>query len=116
MHSTHQSRRAPRVPRTQQFPILGNDIAINQSHQDKIRETESFRKALRTRKDHNNRLKEMLTWISNEYPEYFATGTVELSDDQKQDKDKYHHNEFDFIYHGLNVSIIKAVMSAKKLK
>ena len=101
MNSTRQSRCAPRVPRIQQFPILGNDIAINQSHQDTIKETESFRKALKTRKDHNNRLKEMLTWISDEYQEYFITGTVELSDDPQKDKDKYHNNKYDFIYHGL---------------
>ena len=61
MHSTHQSRGAPRIPRKQQFPILGHNVTINESYQDKNEETESFRRALKTRKDHSNKLKEMLT-------------------------------------------------------
>ena len=76
MHSTHQSRRAPKVPRIQQFPILGQTININESHQNKIKETESFRKALNTRKDHNNRLKEMLTWILDECLEYLHSPII----------------------------------------
>ena len=58
----------------------------------------------------------MLTWILDEYPEYFITCTVELSDDQQKDKDKYHNNKYDFIHHCLNVSILKVFMSAKKIK
>ena len=86
---------------------------INESHQDKIKETESFRKDLKTRKDHDNRLKEMSTWILREYPEYFKTGTVELTDDQQKDKYRYHNSKHHFINHCLNVSIIKTLVNAK---
>ena len=116
MHSIHQSRHAPRVPRIQQFSSLGYNITIDESHQDKIEEKESFRKAQKTKKDHNNRLKETLIRILDVYPEYSITGIIELSDDQQKDKDKYYNNKYDLIYYGLDVSIIKAFMSAKKIK
>ena len=50
-----------------------------------IKEIESLREALKPRTDHNNRLKEMPTWISDGYPDYFTTGTVDLSEDQHKD-------------------------------
>ena len=53
----------------------------------------------------------MLIWISDEYQEYFATGTDELSEDQQKHKDKYNNNKYDIIYHDLNVSIIEAIIS-----
>ena len=73
------------------------------SHQGKIKETESFRKTLKTRKDHNNRLKEMLIWKSYKYSEYFIIVTVLLSDDQQKDKDKCRNNKYDFIQNSLNI-------------
>ena len=67
-------------------------------------------------KDHNNRLKKMILWIKDEYPTYYTDGIVALTDEQKINKAQYHTTTHDFIYTGLNVSIIKAFMSGNKYK
>ena len=96
--------------------VIGNDIVLNESHGDSMRETEDFAKKLRTVRDCCNRLKMMIEWLKTHYPNYHSVGIIPLSEDQKADKGRYHKQEEDFIYDRINVKMIKAFMSANKMK
>ena len=56
----------------------------------------------------------MITWVKTEYSAYYDEGVVELTAEQKEDKTNYYKSTHDFVYNGINVSVIKAFMSAKK--
>ena len=58
----------------------------------------------------------MIAWIKQNYPEYHRVGIIALSEEQKADKRRFHTQEEDFKYKGLNVNIVKAFMSGHKFK
>ena len=104
------------IPATNNEEVLGNDIQLHEAHGSSMRETEDFEKKRKTIKDFCNRLKRMTSWMKNSYPAYYNVGVVQLSDEQKADKRRYHTQEEDFRYSGLNVQMVKAFMSANKFK
>ena len=122
-----RGRMAPRIPRTMNNTgggAEGNNqeedgilqVEINAEHSAGIRETEDFFKSAKTVQDHNRRLMEMIKWVEQEYPDYYENGVVELAEEQKENKKRYHTSTHDFIYTNINVNIMKAFMSKKKYK
>ena len=98
-------------------PILGQDIAIQNRHNDAIISTEKSSMTDKCRKDYRGRIKEMIEWIRVNYRRYYSTGTKLLTAEEKADKVLFHHNnDRDLVYSGLNVEIIKAFLSVKKVR
>ena len=98
-------------------PILGEGIAIQTEHHVSIVTTENKSLDDKTRKNYRNRIKEKIEWIKQNYPEYIPVGVKDLSDEELADRVLFHWtNRQDLIYPGLNVAIIKAFLSEKKVK
>jgi len=96
-------------------PILGEEIAIQAAHQDAIRATKSRDRELNTKRNMRNRLKHIIDFWSEKYPNYYAVGVRQLTEADFSDPDKYFHkNTCDLIYMGLNVNMDFAFMAHKK--
>eukprot|EP00984_Skeletonema_dohrnii_P035311 scaffold34937_cov255-Skeletonema_dohrnii-CCMP3373.AAC.1 len=71
----------------------------------------------KTRKEHRNRHMHMVNFWKEDYVEYFEQGTYLLTDEQKADPTKYYFkNDRDLHYQGLNVKMVIAHCSNKKIK
>ena len=81
------------VPATNNEEVLGSNIQLQEAHGSSMRETEDFEKKRKTIKDFCNRLKRMTLWIKDNYPEYYNVGVIQLSNEQKADKRRYHTQE-----------------------
>ena len=98
-------------------PIIGTNITIKENHAAAVQTTKSKGMNNKTRKEYRNRHMHMATFWANEYPEYFSQGTYLLSEEQKADETKYYFkNDRDLIYRGLNVKMVIAYFSSKKIK
>ena len=73
--------------------------------------TEDYYKKQRTVNDHCNRLKEMITWVQQHYPDYYSQGVIELTVEQKSNKRRYHNCTYDFLYETINVKITKLFLA-----
>ena len=91
------------VPTTSNEEVLGSNIQLQEAYGSSMRATEDFEKKQKTIKDFCNRLKRMTLWIKDNYPEYYNVGVIQLSNEQKADKRRYHTQDEDFKYSGLNV-------------
>ena len=81
------------------------EIAITVNHAEKVA----------TRNDYRNRLQRMVDWCFRSYPEYAATATHPISDDEKLDTTKHFHKQIiDFNYDSLDPSIIRAFFSTTR--
>jgi hypothetical protein len=89
-------------------------VEIRAEHTQEIRETEDHFKSAKTVKDHNRRIMEMIRWVKAEYVEYSNEAIIELTEEQKADKKRYHNSTHDFKYRTINVEVIKAFLSKKK--
>ena len=96
---------------------LGANIPMSEKHHDQIRDTLSHGMKQNPCVDYRNQIKHIYSFFQNEYPEYFEVGVVELTQEQKNDPDKfYHKNVYDLKYEGINVQLIKAFLGQKKVK
>ena len=69
------------------------------------------------RKDYRNQIRQIYEYLKDEYPEYYEAGTKVLTDEEKADQRMFHHrHELDLIYSGLNVKMVNAFLSTKKIK
>jgi len=110
---THMYQR----PTNDAVPILGADIVMHDAHQESIRKTKSRDQELSTKRDMCNRLKHIMDFWSEHYPDYYAVGVRELSEQECRDPDKYfYNNQHDIVYSGLNVKMVFAFMAFKKQK
>ena len=97
--------------------IIGAGIAIQDSHQSAVRETEDQVMKLETRRNYRNRIQEICTFLKAQYPDYASEGIKELTDEDKSDPTKFHHdNTHDLVYSSMNVEMIKAFLGFKKRK
>ena len=97
--------------------IIGGGIDIEHEHVDSIIETEQSSMENATRREYQNRLQHIYTWWMEHYPSYFEEGTRLLSEDERKDAVFFaHRNNQDLCYSGLNVTLVKAFLSAKKKK
>jgi len=97
--------------------IPGEDIAIQVAHQDAICETKSHDWELNTKHNMHNRIKHIIDFWEETYPEYYAVGVRKLTEEDLSDPDRYFHkNTCDIIYSGLNINMVFAFMANKKCK
>ncbi|KAL7523497.1 hypothetical protein ACHAWF_002320 [Thalassiosira exigua] len=93
----------------------GTEIAIE--HTTEINATEQSQMEDKTRKEYRNRIRHIIDFWMENYPDYFESGTRVLTEEEKNDTVKFHHkNNRDIIYSGLNVTLVKSFVSVKKTK
>ena len=98
MAGGNRGSRAPRVPRVIGEGVEVVNVDIQAGHHEEIRETEDYYKTRKTVQDHNRRIMEMVKWVGEEYPEYYNQGIVPLTEEEMNDKRKYHNSTHDFNY------------------
>ncbi len=91
-------------------------LTLKSNHAKSLKETMEFKKKKKTIEDHNRRLASIHKWIKKHYPDYYETVYVPLTDEQKADQLQFYKAEGDFDYDKLQVDIIKAYISAHKIK
>lgn len=97
--------------------LIHANMVINAEHAAAIDETNNKEMDDKTRKEYRNRIRHIYRWWMQYYPEYFEIGTRVLTGEEKEDRVKFHHtNDRDIIYTGLNVSLVMAFLSLKKIK
>lgn len=116
----------PHERETDDAPIIGADIVINKEHAAAVQATKQKEKKEKTRKEYRGRLGHLIDFFAHKYRAYFDEGTYLLSEDQKNDPSKYYffknkNGEIkwfhrDLRYRGLNVSLVLAYLSSKKIK
>jgi len=98
-------------------PIIFADAVINEEHAAAVHTTESQGMKPKTRNEYRNQHKHLMVFWQNKYPQYFLLGTVLLTDEEKNDPNKYYYNnQHDLRYTGINVKLITAFLSSKKTK
>ena len=91
-------------------------VSLKSKHALQLKETKEFKKKKKTIQDQNHRLNTIYAWIKKEYNDYFNQVCKPLSEDQKQDKLQYYLAEYVFDFDILDAKIIKAFISANKIK
>ena len=98
-------------------PILGGDVEILEEHSVAVRETERNDLTTSNKRDYRNRLKNLYTFWQEKYPQYYAVGVRELTEEELGNEDMFWwKNKHDLIYTGLNVQFVKAFLAPKKKK
>jgi len=99
------------------MPVLGADIAIHDEHRASVRQTKSRDRELTTKRDMCNRLKHIMDFWKEKYPDYYTIGVHELTEEELSDSDKFFYkNKHDIVYTGLNVDFVLYFMADKKTK
>jgi hypothetical protein len=98
--------------------VVGGNIGLQNIHRDQIHETEGNRRKLKTMHEHRNRLRVIINWLKQEYPEYAeAGGVVPISQEMVDDPNFCQHNNTeDLAYNGINVTLVKAFLGSVKRK
>ena len=89
---------------------------MQDNHQAALDDTENHMVKEKTIQNYCNRLDSIITWIKSNYIDYYNNAVVELTPTQKQNKAKYHNSTHDLDYSSLNPEILKAFISANKMK
>jgi hypothetical protein len=98
-------------------PILGANIEVQELHSVGVRNTEQRGINLKTNRNYRNRIKDLYTFFSTAYPEYYSVGIRELSGEQCNNRNSFFwKNKHDLLYTGINVSLVKAFLAHKKIK
>ena len=78
--------------------------------------TEKHAQSIQTVHSHNRRLMKMIGWIRVNYLQYYTLMVVKLTPQEMADKDRFHKSTHDFDYQKIRSDIIKAFLSATKIK
>jgi hypothetical protein len=99
-------------------PIIGEGIEVTEEHKESVRTTLSNDRDEVTRRNYRNRIKEMCTFLFQNYHSYCEAGGVqELTEEERMNPDLfYHNNTVDLKYEGINVKVILAFLATKKTK
>ena len=97
--------------------IIGADVQVRAEHAMALNDTKSKESAPETRKGHRRRLRKLIEWWRDEYPDYFEAGTRVLSAEEKANPTKYYHTcDRDVVYEGLRVDMVLSYLAATKYK
>jgi hypothetical protein len=98
--------------------ILGANLELDAGFQEAVLETEDMgAKKRKTMIKHRNCIKHLYEFWIEKCPEYAALGTVELTEEQKQDIRSFHYkNTHDLVYEGINIKYVQAFLGQKKKK
>jgi hypothetical protein len=97
--------------------ILGADLVVQEEHLTSFRNTENQDIALSVKRNYRNRLMHIYKFWKKEYPQYYAIGVRELTEEDLQSEDVFYHKcKHDLVYVGLNVQMVKTLLAHKKVK
>jgi hypothetical protein len=97
--------------------ILGANLELDAGFQEAVLETENMAKKRKMMIEHRKSIKHLYKFWIEKCPEYAALGTVELMEEQKQDRRSFHYkNTHDLVYEGINIKCVKAFLGQKKKK
>ena len=108
-----RTRRTARAPK-ERAPKL--KLKILDNHAKAVKETEKHIQAVDTVRNHNLRLTKMIKWAQENYRRYAKSVVVKLTSEQMQNKDLYYKSTHDFKYNILEADLVKAYLSANKVK
>ena len=91
-------------------------LKILPTHASAMKETERHIVAIATVRSHNNRLMTMINWVKENYSTHGKKVIVKLKKEQCEDKQLYYKSTHDFNYSILEPELIKAFLSANKVK
>ena len=116
-------RRGGRIRPHQRSTDNATDIIDDESfqyqhgHDEAIQETESAARSDKVKADYCNRSKEMVDWVRVKYPDYYRSGVVAITEEERNDPRLYYHKmTHKLVLRGINVKIVKAFLSEKKVK
>ena len=102
---------------TNDVQILGDELMVNEVHQEQVRTTEKEEINGTLRREYRNRIRHIYEFLQRTYPGYYEVGVRAITDEEKEDQDLFwHKNEFDLVYSGLNIKFIKAFLAHSKKK
>ena len=119
--SNSQSRRGRIHPHQRdtndEVPILGEGIAVSEAHSAAVRNTERKTLSEKNKRDYRNRIKRIIKFWQEFYPDYYAVGVRDLTEEELEDESIFWwKNKQDIMYEGLNVLMAKAFMAHRKVK
>ena len=91
-------------------------LKILPSHASAMKQTERHIVAVPTVRSHNNRLMTMIDWVKDNYSTHGKKVIVKLTKEQRKDEQLYYKSTHDFNYSILEPELIKAFLSANKVK
>jgi hypothetical protein len=92
--------------------ILEANLELDVGFQEAVLETEDMAKKRKTMIEHQDLIKHLYEFWIEKCPEYTALGTVELTEEQKQNTKSFHYKKtHDLVYEGINVKYVKAFLS-----
>lgn len=94
----------------------GPSFEIQAAHSAAVNVTEKHAQSIQTVHSHNRRLMKMIGWIRVNYLQYYTLMVVKLTPQEMADKDRFHKSTHDFDYQKIRSDIIKAFLSATKIK
>jgi hypothetical protein len=71
----------------------------------------------KTMRGHRNKLKQIISWVKENYPAYAAAGGIVTvtEADLNDPSQHFHNNTEDLVYNGINVDIVLAFLAAQKV-
>lgn len=98
-------------------PILGGSIEVSNQHSLAVQETEQNDLDVKVKRNYRNRIKHIYEFFQEMYPDYYAVGVCQLTDEEKANEEMFWwKNEHDLVYEGLNVKMVKAFLASRKTK
>ena len=94
--------------------MAGVGIEIQPEHQRALDETN--KNELGCVNDYRRRISKVISWLEIEYHEYYDEVVIELTPQQRANKDLYHTSTHDLLYNKLNPEFTKLFISANKMK
>ena len=100
-----------------EVPILGAGVAVSEDHSAAVRNTELKTISVKNKRDYRNRIKHIIEFWQKYYPDYYAVGVRDLTEEELADEAMFWwRNKQDIKYEGLNVKMAKAFMAHRKMK
>ena len=91
-------------------------LTLKEHHSQTLKETEAYKRKIKTLRNYNNRLNQIHAWMRREYKDYWEQVSVPVTDEQKTDGVQFYKATYDFNYSELDSEVVKAYISANKIK
>ena len=114
--SSSNNQRTSRTPRAPKARDPKSKLKILDNHAKAVIETEKYIQTVATVRSHNLKIMKMIEWVQKNYKSYAKTVVIKLTSEQMKNKDLYYKSTHDFKYNILEADMVKAYLSANKIK
>ena len=91
-------------------------VQLSNEHAQAVRSTEDHACSKETTRSHNRKLKKLIEWMRTNYPNESASMIRELTDEEKEDRERFYQSSHDLLYGSLDPLVVKAFISANKVR